>query len=131
MSGENVEMLDRIYGELFGNRTLGADLLAEDVEWVNPPDAVERGVRRGIEASTTRSGAFSRPGERFDSKPGGSSTTATTWSHSVRSGASVEGLASRSSARTAKSGPSATAGWFVCAGLTSHAETLEAAGIEE
>ena len=43
-------MLDRIYGELFGSRTLGADLLAEDVEWANPPDAVERGVRRGIDS---------------------------------------------------------------------------------
>ena len=34
MSQENVEMLDRIYEDLFGGRTLGADMLAVDVEWL-------------------------------------------------------------------------------------------------
>jgi ketosteroid isomerase-like protein len=30
-------------------RSLGPEELTEDVEWVNPPDAVEPGSRRGVE----------------------------------------------------------------------------------
>ena len=47
MSQENVERFHRIY-EQWNERQLGPNLLAEDVEWVNPDDAVERGSRRGI-----------------------------------------------------------------------------------
>jgi ketosteroid isomerase-like protein len=47
MSSENVEKLGRIYEQWYERRKLGPDLLAEDVEWVNPADALEPGVRRG------------------------------------------------------------------------------------
>ena len=49
MSQENVERFHRIY-EQWSERQLGQDLLAEDVEWVNPHDAVERGSRQGIDS---------------------------------------------------------------------------------
>jgi ketosteroid isomerase-like protein len=49
MSQENVEVVRRIYEqEMFGqdpSRLL--DLAAPDIEYVNPPDAIESGVRRG------------------------------------------------------------------------------------
>jgi ketosteroid isomerase-like protein len=47
MSQENVEVLGRIQQQLFDCRWLGPDVLAEDVEWVNPGDAVEPGRRCG------------------------------------------------------------------------------------
>jgi ketosteroid isomerase-like protein len=49
MSEENVERFHRIYEEWYARRRLGPDLLAEDVEWVNPHDAVEGGSRQGVE----------------------------------------------------------------------------------
>jgi ketosteroid isomerase-like protein len=50
VSAGNRQRLERILGEVFAGRSLGADLLAEDAEWVNPPDAVEGGTRRGFDA---------------------------------------------------------------------------------
>ena len=50
MSAGNRETLDRILEQLFAGRSLGPDLLADDAEWVNPPDAVEGGTRRGFDA---------------------------------------------------------------------------------
>jgi ketosteroid isomerase-like protein len=43
----NVERFQRLRPEI---RTLGRELLADDAEWVNPDDAVERGTRRGADA---------------------------------------------------------------------------------
>jgi ketosteroid isomerase-like protein len=50
MPQENVERLDRIFEHLFEGRRLGPELLADDAEWVNPPDAVEGGTRKGADA---------------------------------------------------------------------------------
>lgn len=50
MSAENVERFHRIYEEFYEHRKLGLDLVAEDMEWVNPHDAVERGSRQGIDS---------------------------------------------------------------------------------
>jgi ketosteroid isomerase-like protein len=53
MSQENVELVRRFYesGALDSNTTSPVDALLDvvdpDVEFVNPPDAIERGVRRG------------------------------------------------------------------------------------
>ena len=41
MSSGNRLTLDRILEELFAGRSLGPELLADDAEWVNPPDAVD------------------------------------------------------------------------------------------
>jgi len=50
MSEENVEQFHRINKEWSARRTLSPDFLAAEVEWVNPPDAVEPGVRQGIDS---------------------------------------------------------------------------------
>lgn len=43
----NEELLRRVLGQLFSARRIDAELLAEDVEWINPPDAVEPGTHCG------------------------------------------------------------------------------------
>jgi ketosteroid isomerase-like protein len=50
MSQENVDKLGVIFDLVFGGRPLGPELLADDAEWVNPPDAVEPGTRSGATA---------------------------------------------------------------------------------
>ena len=51
MSEENVEVVRRIL-EVWGEEgsLMSSGLLDPEVEWVNPPDAVEPGTRRGIDA---------------------------------------------------------------------------------
>jgi len=46
MSEDNVEVVRRIY-QAWAAGTSARDFIAEDVEYVNPPYAVEPGVRRG------------------------------------------------------------------------------------
>jgi ketosteroid isomerase-like protein len=46
---DNVELFHRITRLWQEHRRLAPELLTEDVEWVNPPDAVESGTRRGAE----------------------------------------------------------------------------------
>ena len=131
MSAENVEMLDRIYEKLSGNRTLGADLLAEDVEWVNPPDAVERGVRRGIESfnDAIRS-VFQAWGEvRFETGrvfDHGDDVVALGQVRGLGRGAGIEVVRPHGEIWTFRDGRVVRMRWF-----NGHAETLEAAGIEE
>ena len=66
MSQENVELVRRIYEDgLFDHQPeqiLG--LITPDVEFVNPPEAVEPGVRRGVEGVTQ---ALRSIAESFDS----------------------------------------------------------------
>jgi ketosteroid isomerase-like protein len=50
MSEENVEIVRRIYGEGLIDRDpkrFVNDFAAPDIEYVNPPDAVDPGIRRG------------------------------------------------------------------------------------
>lgn len=58
MSADNVELVRHIY-EAWSRRdspeALG--LVAEDIEYVNPPDAVESGTRRGADAFTAARGS--------------------------------------------------------------------------
>ena len=49
MSQENVEVVRAIYGALAAKRW-PPDLIAADIEYVNPPYAVEAGTRRGVAA---------------------------------------------------------------------------------
>ena len=49
VSEANVETLQRILEQLFRSRRVDPALLAEDVEWVNPREAVEPGTRRGAD----------------------------------------------------------------------------------
>jgi ketosteroid isomerase-like protein len=50
MSQENVEALMLLLEQLFDARRVDPEHLAEDVEWVNPPEAVEPGTRRGADS---------------------------------------------------------------------------------
>jgi ketosteroid isomerase-like protein len=43
------EQLDVVLDQLFNSRRIDPELLNEDVEWVNPHDAVEPGTRRGAD----------------------------------------------------------------------------------
>jgi ketosteroid isomerase-like protein len=49
MSQENVEVVRAIYDSWLNGES-ARELIDSEVEYVNPPDAVERGVRRGREA---------------------------------------------------------------------------------
>jgi ketosteroid isomerase-like protein len=49
VSEANVATLQQILEQLFGSRRIDPALLAEDVEWVNPREAVEPGTRRGAD----------------------------------------------------------------------------------
>jgi ketosteroid isomerase-like protein len=52
MSEANVEVVRKIY-EVWrsrGGREIARKLMAPDIEWVNPDDAVEPGLRRGLHA---------------------------------------------------------------------------------
>jgi ketosteroid isomerase-like protein len=51
MADQDVEVVRRIYAAWEAGE-IGHEHLAEEVEWVNPPDALEPGVRQGIEAFT-------------------------------------------------------------------------------
>ena len=53
MSQENVEVVRRIYSRWApGSSPADSDLLHPDIEWVNPSNALEPGIRMGIEAFT-------------------------------------------------------------------------------
>jgi ketosteroid isomerase-like protein len=50
MSQDNVDRLMLLLDQLFEARRVDPQLLAEDVEWVNPPEAVEPGTRQGADS---------------------------------------------------------------------------------
>jgi ketosteroid isomerase-like protein len=55
MSQQNVEIVRRLYavGVIDGNADALRDVLDPEVVYVNPPEAVEPGTRRGVEAIVT------------------------------------------------------------------------------
>jgi ketosteroid isomerase-like protein len=61
MSRENVEVVRHIYGAGLIDRAVAdvRPLLATDVEFVNPADAIEPGTRRGIDEVMVAFGAVS------------------------------------------------------------------------
>ena len=63
MSEANVEIVRGLYRRARQDGSFPDDLLADEVEWVNPPDAVETGTRRGRGAFHT---AMRSTGEAFD-----------------------------------------------------------------
>jgi len=58
MSRENVEVVEAIYEE-WANRRLGKEFMAPDVRYINPPDALEAGTRRGAESFNKIFGVYS------------------------------------------------------------------------
>jgi ketosteroid isomerase-like protein len=49
VSQENVEIVRRIYATGAFDRGEADTLMAADCEWVNPPDAIETGVLKGVD----------------------------------------------------------------------------------
>ena len=64
MSRENVELVQRIYAETHDRPEGILDFAAAEIEWVNPAEAVEPGVRRG---TTEVARALRNLAESFDS----------------------------------------------------------------
>lgn len=50
VTDDRVELFHRMLGQWREGRRVDRQLLADDVEWVNPPDSVESGTRRGPDA---------------------------------------------------------------------------------
>ena len=63
MSESNVEIVRELYRRAQHDGRFPDELLADEIEWVNPPDAVETGVRSGREQFHT---AMRSTGEAFD-----------------------------------------------------------------
>lgn len=64
VSQENVDVIRRIYAVWAKEGSpVPSGLLDPDIEWVNPPDAVERGTRRGVEEFAT---AVTALGDTFE-----------------------------------------------------------------
>ena len=58
MSQENLEVVRRIYAVWAEEGSpVPSGFLDPEIEWVNPPDAIERGVRRGLDAFSTAANA--------------------------------------------------------------------------
>jgi ketosteroid isomerase-like protein len=49
MSQENVEIVRRVY-DAWSRDELASELMADEIEYVNPPGAIEPGTRRGLAA---------------------------------------------------------------------------------
>jgi ketosteroid isomerase-like protein len=50
VSAENLELVRELYRRIEADGSFPDDLLDDEIEYVNPPDAVEPGTRRGREA---------------------------------------------------------------------------------
>jgi ketosteroid isomerase-like protein len=60
VSQENVDVIRRIYAVWAKEGSpVPSGLLDSQIEWVNPPDAIERGTRSGVDAFATAVGAVS------------------------------------------------------------------------
>lgn len=60
MSLDNVEVVRHIYGAWANEGSpVASGLLDPEIEWVNPPGAVEAGTRRGVDAFGAAAGAVS------------------------------------------------------------------------
>lgn len=72
MSHENVEIVRRLYEIWNGPKPPEAllPLLAEDFEYVNPPNAVEPGVRIGHEGMLAAQASLAAAFEEYEHEPG-------------------------------------------------------------
>jgi ketosteroid isomerase-like protein len=56
----NAETVQRIYESWREEKGIPADLVDSEIEWVNPPDAIEPGTRHGPEGVSVALANFSR-----------------------------------------------------------------------
>ncbi len=95
MSEENVAIVRRIYAEGMLDRDPEEllKLAADDIVYVNPPDAVEPGVRRGTEEVARAMRRFAEPWEESRHElrelyDGGDAVVAEVWWHIRHAGSS-------------------------------------------
>jgi ketosteroid isomerase-like protein len=131
MSEQNVDRLNLIFGQLFGARRVDPELLAEDVEWVNPPDAVEPGTRQGADSfNKAIANVFAAWDDvRFDTErviDNGDEVVALGQLHGRVHGPGMEVDSPHGQIWTFRDGRVTRMEWF-----NTHRETLEAAGLGE
>jgi ketosteroid isomerase-like protein len=125
MSKENLELVRRLY-EAFNRGESAREFIAEDAEYVNPPYAVEPGIRRGREAFMSVRDTYADfrvdIAELIDA--GDDVVVLARFSASgPRSGVRLEG--EHGSVWTVRDGQGVRFQWF-----RSHREALEAAGVD-
>jgi uncharacterized protein len=132
MSRENVEIVRRIFESLGGSEIrFPAEFLDPEVEWVNPPYAVEPGTRRGRaafeQAAASISGAFDEFSFEGDEviDAGERVLVLTTFVVHGR-GSGMEQRQPQGYIWTLRNGRAVRFEWF-----NSHAEALEAVGLRE
>jgi ketosteroid isomerase-like protein len=127
MSEENVGLVRRIY-DLWARDESARELIAEDVEYINPPYAVEPGTRRGRKSfSVVRDTYedFSVRVERFIDAGSDDVVVLARYTASGRgSGVPVEG--EHGYVWTVRDGQAVRFRWF-----QAHREALEAAGLSQ
>jgi ketosteroid isomerase-like protein len=127
MSDENVELIRRIY-DLWSREESARDLIAEDVEYVNPSYAVEGGTRHGRKSFAMVRDTyedFNVRVERFLDTRGDDVVVLARYTASGRgSGVPLEG--EHGYVWTVRDGQAVRFQWF-----QSHREALDAAGISE
>jgi ketosteroid isomerase-like protein len=131
MSEQNVDRLNLIFGQLFGARRVDPELLAEDVEWVNPPEAVEPGTRKGADSfNRAIANVFAAWDDvRFDTErviDNGDEVVALGQLHGRVHGPGMEVDSPHGQIWTFRDGRVTRMEWF-----TTHRETMEAAGLGE
>jgi ketosteroid isomerase-like protein len=131
MSGQNVDRLNLIFGQLFGARRVDPELLAGDVEWVNPPEAVEPGTRQGADSfNKAIANVFAAWDDvRFDTErviDNGDEVVALGQLHGRVHGPGMEVDSPHGQIWTFRDGRVTRMEWF-----TTHRETMEAAGLGE
>jgi ketosteroid isomerase-like protein len=131
MSQENVARFHRIYETWYARRKLGPDLLAEGVEWVNPHDAVETGIRVGLDSFNEAIASVFDAWEeaRFETDriiDGGDEVVALGQVRARGRGAGIQVARPHGEIWTFRDGRAIRMRWF-----HSHSETLEAAGLSE
>ena len=131
MSQDNVNSLRWILQQLFGERRVRPELLAEDAEWVNPHDAVEQGTRRGADAfNAAIASVFAAWDDvRFDTErviDNGDDVVALGLLHGRVHAVGMDVNSPHGQIWTFRGGRVVRMRWF-----NSHRETLEAVGLRE
>jgi ketosteroid isomerase-like protein len=127
MAEANVELVRRIY-DLWAREESARDLIAEDVEYVNPAYAVEPGTRRGRKSFAIVRDTyedFNLRVERFVDTDGDDVVVLARYSASG-SGSGVQLEGEHGHVWTVRDGQAVRFQWF-----QSHREALEAAGLSE
>jgi ketosteroid isomerase-like protein len=127
MSEENVAVVAAIY-RAWANRELGREFMAEDIRFVNPPDALEPGTREGANAFTNIFEVYSDV--RFDIDrlidAGDDQVVMTGTMHARARLTGLEMTRSNAQVWTVRDGKATSMRWFHTA-----AEALEAAGLSK